>query len=121
MGDRPAPPALPRRFQHEIIATIRAGGAQPLRNAYGVANTILRETAASTGAGLVDIARRFAPLCPDWKCPDLLFFDDHPVDKGHQIAAEELLKGLVEMGVIQTTGSPGPTPTGRDATAPRAG
>jgi hypothetical protein len=36
---------------------------------------------------LVDLAAHFQTLCPVERCPEFLFKDQHPTEKGHAVAA----------------------------------
>jgi lysophospholipase L1-like esterase len=62
--------------------------------AYGSAANVIRRAAADTGTPLVDLASRFAPLCPRPDCPTLLYADQHPNAEGHALVAKMLADWL---------------------------
>src|SRR5262249_25961473 len=80
--------ALARNLE-EIVARSRASGSAPVlltypafSGMYGQANVVIRDVATKTSALLVDLGSEFEHVCPDVKCPELLFPDQHPTAKG---------------------------------------
>jgi len=64
---------------------------------YGVANEAIRAIAAETGTPLVDLGRVFEPLCPDVRCPDWLYEDQHPKVQGYRLVAETISARLPDL------------------------
>lgn len=61
---------------------------------YGFANRVIQNTARRENAPLVDLARLFAPRCPEPRCPELLFEDGHPKAAGYRVIAEVLVQEI---------------------------
>jgi lysophospholipase L1-like esterase len=64
---------------------------------YGVANSAIRDVAQESGIPLIDLTRVFEPLCPELKCPDWLFEDQHPRVAGYRLVAETITSRLSEL------------------------
>jgi len=86
-----------RRNLETLVARARGAGAEALlmtypsdRHLYAHANRVLRAAAAATDAPLLDLAPRFASLCPDEACPVLFFEDGHPKAPGYRRVADAL-------------------------------
>ena len=62
---------------------------------YAPANGAIRTVAAQTGTPIIDLGKEFRKLCPNRKCSDLFFPDQHPTAKGHQIAATIIRERLL--------------------------
>jgi hypothetical protein len=86
-----------------MIRVVRRTGAEPVLATYpsddlgwfyGQANPVIRTVAKLSSTQLVDLAERFRPLCPEWKCPNLLLPDHHMALGGHELAARTLLETL---------------------------
>lgn len=61
---------------------------------YPQANQVTRAAAKQTRTTLVDLGYKFLRTCPGKKCEDLFYFDYHPKLKGHQLAAQLMVKQL---------------------------
>jgi hypothetical protein len=61
---------------------------------YPQANAAIRAAAKRTRTTLVDLGNKFVHACPSKNCPDLFFFDYHPTLKGHELAAQLMVKQL---------------------------
>jgi lysophospholipase L1-like esterase len=89
-----------------MVEAARGAGAVPVlltygaaRGAYGVVNEEIRQAAAASGAPLIDVASAFDRRCRQGAC-DLLFWDEHPTDAGHQRVADTVLRELRTRNLI---------------------
>jgi lysophospholipase L1-like esterase len=71
------------------------------KGVYGYVNALIREATVTVGAPLIDVASALKNLCESEGCRDLLFFDDHPQEAGHQAMAETILAALMKEGGVR--------------------
>lgn len=64
------------------------------RGLYPQANAVIRSAAKATRTILVDLGNRFVNACPSKDCKDLFYFDYHPTLRGHELAAQLMVKQL---------------------------
>jgi lysophospholipase L1-like esterase len=89
-----------------MVAKAREAGARIVlmtypsrRRHYGDANTVIRATAASMKAPLIDLEKDFRALCPEIDCPKWLFEDQHPRPSGYRVIAEKIVSAGAELGL----------------------
>jgi lysophospholipase L1-like esterase len=61
---------------------------------YSLANRAIRSVAKESGIPLIDLAREFRPLCPEFLCPQWLYGDQHPNEAGYRRVAETIASQL---------------------------
>lgn len=61
---------------------------------YSLANPAIRSIAHESGIPLIDLAREFGPLCPEFRCPQWLYQDQHPKEVGYRLVAETIVSQL---------------------------
>lgn len=64
---------------------------------YSLANPAIRSIAQESGIPLIDLARVFKPLCPEFSCPQWLYGDQHPNEVGYRLVAETIASHLPEL------------------------
>jgi len=64
---------------------------------YSLANPAIRAIAYESGIPLIDLAREFSPLCPEFLCPRWLYQDQHPNEVGYRLVAETIVSQLPEL------------------------
>lgn len=69
-------------------------------------NDAARDAAAASGALLSDHDRRFGPYIERYGWDRLFFEDSHPVEAGYALMARDLLRDLLEDGVVDGTPLP---------------
>jgi lysophospholipase L1-like esterase len=67
-------------------------------NPYLTANVMIAAVAEETGTPLIKLASVIARECPEQACPDVLFPDGHPREKGYRLVAEAILERLAQSG-----------------------
>ena len=79
---------------------------------YPFANAAIRGAAKRTGVPLIDLTAVFESLCPEEECPELLFEDQHPTERGHRVVAETIATRLPELfpETLREPGSAGGPP-----------
>jgi len=65
-------------------------------NFYLIANGVTREVVRDRGIPMVDLARTFLDLCPEQRCENYLYKDQHPTARGYERVAQTIAAALRE-------------------------
>ena len=104
IGDRETVSAQLRDNLRELVRVSRGFPSQLVLMTYpghfryySLANPAIREIAKETGVPLIDLAKEFTALCPQFACPEWLFEDQHPKGAGYRRVAEIIVSKLPTM------------------------